>query len=154
MAPTVSPPIFQEKDLSYYLRMIRREYSEFEEPVPQKSEGSAHVRNIVVVFGSESIGKGKEGLGKKLMYLLLQSLINGSTKPRAIILMNDAVKMSNGKSESMKKLVALEDQGSKIMVCVSSAEEYDLADNMQVGFLASMDEICETIMTAWKVITL
>lgn len=154
MAPSVSPPIFQEKDLSYYLRMIRREYSEFEEATPQKSEGPAQVRNIVIVFGSESIGKGKEGLGKKLMYLLLQSLINGSTKPRAIILMNSAVKMSNGKSEAMRKLMTLEEQGSKVMVCISSAEEYDLADDIHVGFLASMDEICETIMTAWKVITL
>jgi hypothetical protein len=148
------PPTFQETDLNYYLRMIRGDYSEFEEVRPQKLAEPSQVKNIVVIFGSDSIGSGNEVLGKKLMYLFLQALINGPVKPRAIILLNSAVKMAQGKTESLDKLIVLEELGSKIMVCISSADEYNSSDNVHVGFVASMDEICETIMNAWKVISL
>lgn len=148
------PPTFQEKDLNYYLRMIRGEYSEFEEVSPQKMKGPSQVKNIVLLISSESLGRGGDQLGKKLMYLFLQALINGSTKPRAIILLNSAVSMAVGKSEFYDKLLILEEQGSQIMVCLSSADEKELNDKINVGALTGMDEICETIMTAWKVISL
>lgn len=148
------PPTFQEKDVNYYLRMVRGDFSELEETRPFKVGGPSQVKNIVVVLTSESLGNGKEMLGKKLMYHFLQAMINGSVKPRAIILLNSAVNMAVGKTEAMAKLTVLEEQGSKIMVCISSAEEFEVMDNINVGFVASMDEICEAIMTAWKVVSL
>jgi len=148
------PPTFQEKDINYYLKMIRGDFSELEEERPLKLGGPTQVRNIVLVFGSDSIGSGKKELGRKLMYLFLQSIINGPTKPRAIVLMNSAVKMARGKTEMISKLTVLEEQGSKIMVCLSSAEGYGIQDDINIGFVASMDEICEAIMTAWKVISI
>lgn len=148
------PPTFQETDLNYYLRMIRGDYAEFEEMRPQKLGGPTQVKNIVIVFGSDSIGSGKDVLGKKLMYLFLQALINGQTKPRAIILLNSAVRMAHGRTEVIDKLAVLEEMGTKIMVCISSADEYGITDDIAIGYVASMDEICETIMTAWKVIAL
>ena len=148
------PPTFQEKDVNYYLRMVRGDFSELEETRPFKMGGPTQVKNITLILGSESLGRGKDMLGKKLMYHFLQSLINGSVKPRAIVLLNSAVKMATGKTEALSKLTVLEEQGSKIMVCISSAEEYGIMDDINIGFVASMDEICEAIMTAWKVVSL
>jgi intracellular sulfur oxidation DsrE/DsrF family protein len=88
------------------------------------------------------------------MMLFLQSIINTNVKPKAIILLNSAVQMAFGKNETIGKLTVLEEQGSKIMVCVSSLQEYEYTDRLSVGFEASMDEICETMMTSLKVITL
>jgi hypothetical protein len=147
-------PTFKEQDLSYYLRMIHGDYSSLEEFQPQKMGGSSQVKNIVVVFTSDSLGRGNELLGKKLVIHFLQSLINGGSKPKAIVLLNSAVKMASGRNETIGKLTVLEEQGAKIMVCISSAQDYELLDNLSVGFAASMDDICEAMMTALKVITL
>ncbi len=148
------PPTFQEQDLNYYLRMIRGDYSTMEEVAPRSMVGPSQVKNLVLVFTSDAIGVGNELLGKKLMLHLLQSVVNGSHKPRAIILLNGAVRMASGRNDTIGRLTVLEEQGSKIMVCVSSAEEYGIIDNINVGFVASMDEIVESLMTALKVITL
>jgi hypothetical protein len=148
------PPTFQEKDLNYYLRMIRSDYSTVEEMKPQEIGGFSQVKNIVLVFTSDSIGNQNELLGKKLTLLFLQSLINGNVKPKAIILMNSAIHLACEKNETIGKLTVLEEQGSKIMVCISSTDAYEMTDKVSVGFVASMDEICESIMTALKVVTL
>lgn len=148
------PPTFKEKDITYYFKMIKGDFSELEEGRPLKLGDSPSIRDIVIVFGSESLGEGKKTLGKKLMYLFLQSLINGPVKPKSIVLLNSAVKMAQGKTEALKKLTILEEQGARIMVCLSSAAEYAISDNIHVGFTATMDEICETIMNARKVVTL
>ena len=50
MTETRLPPTFQETDLNYYLRMIRGDYSEFEEVRPQKIAEPSQVKNIVVVW--------------------------------------------------------------------------------------------------------
>ena len=147
-------PTFKEQDLNYYLRMIRGDYSTMEEMIPKPLMGPSQVKNLVVVFTSETIGPGNELLGRKLMLHFLQSVINGSHKPRAIILLNSAVRMASGRNDTIGKLTVLEEQGSKIMVCISSAEEFEIVDNVNVGFVASMDEIVEAMMTALKVITI
>lgn len=154
MAEARVPPTFQEQDLNYYLRMIRGDYSAMEELQPLAVSGPSQVKNLVLVFTADSIGRGNELLGKKLMLHLLQAVINGTSKPKAIILLNSAVRMASGKNDTIGKLTVLEEQGSKIMVCISSAETYEIADNINVGFVASMEEICESMMGALKVITL
>lgn len=151
---SVIPPTFKEKDLNYYLRMIRTDYSTMEELQPLKISGPSQVKNLVLVFTADRLGVGNELLGKRLILLFLQSVINGNSKPKAIILFNSAVKLTAGNNETIGKLTVLEEQGSKIMVCISSAEEYDIMDEIKVGFVASMDEINETMMSALKVITL
>lgn len=154
MVETRIPPTFKEQDLNYYLRMIRGDYSTMEDMKPQSMTGPSQVKNLVLVFTADSIGHGSELLGKKLMLHFLQSIINGNHKPKAIILLNSAVRMASGRNDTIGRLTVLEEQGSKIMVCISSAEEYEIADNINIGFVASMDEICESLMTALKVITL
>jgi hypothetical protein len=151
---TVLPPTFQEKDLNYYLRMVRGDFSELEELQASKLRGPISLKNIVILFNSRSIGADKKELGKKLLILFLQSLINSTTKPRAIILMNQAVHLSVEPEPSVGKFIVLEEQGCKIMVCLTSADDCGVTDKIKVGFVASMDEICEQLLTAWKVISL
>lgn len=154
MDQTQMSPTFQEKDLNYYLRKIHSDYSTLEELEPNVLGGPSQVKNIVIVLTSDSLGTGKRVLGKKLMYHFLQAIINGNVKPKAIILLNSAVQMACVTNETIGKLTVLEEQGSKIMVCVSSLKAYDSLDNLNVGFESSMEEIVETMLTALKVITL
>jgi len=151
---TVLPPTFAEKDLNYYLRMVRSDFSELEELQVARQRGPTSVKNIVILILSAELGTGRKELGKKLLLSFLQSLINNQIKPKAIILMNRAVTLATEPESSVGKFILLEEQGTKIMVCLTSADDCGITDRIKVGFVASMDEICEQLLTAWKVITL
>ncbi len=68
-------------------------------------------------------------------------------------MVNSAVNLALESEPSVGKFIVLEEQGCKVMVCLSSADEYGVTDKIKVGFVASMDEICEQLLEAWKVIT-
>ncbi len=58
MKPTV-PPVFAEKDLNYYLRMIRGDFGETEEEGQMaKSVSASKQKNIVLVLNSQGLGQG------------------------------------------------------------------------------------------------
>lgn len=152
MGERAQPSTFAEKDLNYYLRMIRADFAEQEEIQPAKLRGPFSQKNIVILFTSPSIGEAKGDLGERLLVLFLQSLIHSQTKPKAIILMNRAVNLAVEPEAAVSKLIVLEEQGTKIMACVSSSDEFGVSDKLKVGFVASMDEICEQLLSAWKVI--
>jgi hypothetical protein len=148
------PPTFAEKDLNYYLRMIRGDFSELEETQTVKVGGPSSQKNVVILLTSCTVGTGNEELGKRLLRHFLQSLINQKIKPKALILMNSAVNLACEGSEVLAKLTVLEEQGIRIMVCAVSADELVPGDDLRVGFLADMDAICDNLLSAWKVITL
>ncbi|MDQ7822743.1 MAG: DsrE family protein [Candidatus Eremiobacteraeota bacterium] len=151
---TVLPPTFAEKDLNYYLRMVRGDFSELEELQTAKIRGPISVKNIVIVFHSTEVGIGKKKLGEKLLQEFLQALVNSQIKPKAVILFNSAVNLAAENEQAIGRLIVLEEQGCKVMVCVSSADEYGVSDRLKVGFVAHMDDICEQMLEAWKVISL
>lgn len=153
MKPTV-PPSFAEKDLNYYLRMIRGDFAELEEGQPARAISSSKQKNIVLCLSSTRLGGGNPELGERLMKFFLKSVLHNRVKPRAIILLNEAVHLATEESQVLGELVVLEEQGVRVMVCVLSADEYGIEDGLKVGSVADMDNICEFLLTAWKVITL
>ncbi len=134
--------------------MVRSDFSELEELQVARQRGPTSVKNIVILILSTELGPGRKELGKKLLLSFLQSLIHNQIKPKAIILMNKAVTLATEPESSVGNLIMLEEQGTKIMVCLASADDWGVTDKIKVGFVASMDEICEQLLTAWKVITL
>ena len=153
MKPTV-PPVFAEKDLNYYLRMIRGDFGEAEEGQMAKSVSSSKQKNIVIVITSTGLGGGKPELAQRLMKFFIQALVHNRVKPRALILLNEAVQMAAEGSSLISDLDVLVQQGVRVMVDVISADEYRLEQNIKVGCIADMDNICDFMLTAWKVITL
>jgi selenium metabolism protein YedF len=150
------PPTFAEKDLNYYLRMIRGDFAELEENEPQMARvgGAPFQKNIVLLIGSAGLGTGNEELGRRLLKHFLAALLHQRSKPRSIILLNGAVRLATEESEALQKLILLEEQGIKILTCVVSVDEFDLEESLKVGAVADMDLICEHLLSAWKVITL
>lgn len=150
------PPTFAEKDLNYYLRMIRGDFAEIEEQEPQPARVSSAPaqKNIVILVGSHTMGSGNEELGKRLLRHFLAAVIHNRVKPRAIILTNSAVSLAAEEGDVLHKLIILEEQGIRIMVCVLSADEYGLEEQLKVGAIADMDAIADMLLSAWKVITL
>ncbi|HEY4001874.1 MAG TPA: DsrE family protein, partial [Candidatus Xenobia bacterium] len=97
---------------------------------------------------------GNVDLGRKLMRHFISAITTNRVKPRAIILTNEAIHLALEGSEVLAKLTALEEQGTRIMVCVTSADEYGVSDKLKVGFIADMDSIADHLLQAWKVISL
>ncbi len=153
MKPTV-PPVFAEKDLNYYLRMIRGDFAEAEEGQMAKSVASSKQKNIVIVITSTGLGGGKPELAQRLMKFFIQALVHNRVKPRALILLNEAVQLAAEGSSLISDLDVLVQQGVRVMVDVISTDEYRLEQNIKVGCIADMDNICDFMLTAWKVITL
>lgn len=154
MEKTTVPPTFAEKDLNYYLRMIRGDFAELEEMQTLKMGRPSSQRNIVILMTSDALGTGNAELGKRLARFFLQSLINNRIKPKAIILMNSAVNLAVTGSDVIGKLAVLQEQGIKILICAISADEFKVEYKIEAGSLADMDAIAEQLLTAWKVISL
>lgn len=153
MKPTL-PPSFAEKDLNYYLRMIRGDFAELEEGLPEKLPTSSKQKNIVIFLGSKSLGRGNRELGLKLMKLFLKALAHGAVKPRAIVLVNDAVELAIEGSAVLDELIVLSEQGVQVMSCLSSLDEIQAEEKIAAGSQADMHKICEVLLDAWKVISL
>ncbi|MEW6283112.1 MAG: hypothetical protein AB1758_31150 [Candidatus Eremiobacterota bacterium] len=153
MKPAV-PPTFAEKDLNYYLRMIRGDFAELEETQTAKVASSSSQKNIVVLLGSTTLGSGNVELGERLLKFLLQAMVHNRVKPRSIILVNEAVHLATEESAVLSDLMILSEQGVRVLVCVLSADEYGIEDGIKVGCIADMDNICEHLLTAWKVLSL
>ena len=149
------PPTFAEKDLNYYLRMIRGDFAELEEQEPQmvRVASAPSQKNIVILLSSTAIGTGNEALGKRLLRHFLEAVGHNRVKPRAVILVNSAVHLAVEEGEILHKLMILQEQGIKILVCVLSADEYKVEEQLKVGSVADMDAIAEHLLSAWKVMT-
>lgn len=149
------PPTFAEKDLNYYLRMIRGDFAGLEEQEPQmvRVASAPSQKNIVILLTSQSLGSGNEELGKRLLKHFLEAVVHNRVKPRAIILTNSAVRLAVDDGDILHKLIVLEEQGIKILVCVLSADEYKVEEDLKVGSVSDMDAIAEHLLSAWKVIT-
>ena len=153
MKPTM-PPVFAEKDLNYYLRMIRGDFAELEETQMAKSVSSSKQKNIVLVLSSTGLGHGKPELAQRLMKFFIQALVHNRVKTRAVILVNEAVHLAVEGSPVVNDLDILVQQGVRVLVDVISADEYAVEEKLKVGCIADMDNICDYLLTAWKVISL
>ncbi|MFH0801641.1 MAG: hypothetical protein V2A78_04565 [bacterium] len=151
---TIGPTTFAEKDLSYYLRMIRGDFSELEEVQTSKVSGPITPKNIILLFTSDSLGRDSTELGRRLLRFFLNSLANNRIKPKAIILTNSAVSLACEDSPVLGKLAILEEQGIKVLVCALSCDEFKCEEKVKIGSLSDMDAICDNLMNAWKVISL
>lgn len=150
------PPTFAEKDLNYYLRMIRGDFAQIEEqePQPVRATTAPSQKNIVLLIGSPTMGTGNEELGKRLLRHFLAAVIHNRVKPRAIVLTNSAVTLAAEDGDVLHKLIVLEEQGIRIMLCVLSVDEYGIEERLKVGAIADMDAIADILLSALKVITL
>jgi len=147
------PPTFAEKDLSYYLRTLKGDFSEMAEVQSLKVMPSASHKNIIILATSKGLGP-DEKLGAVLMQKFLNSLILTKIKPKAIILMNDGIELAKTDSACLSSLTTLIEQEVSVLICDTSVKEKKLEKEIRIGNTVNMNVICENLLSAWKVITL
>jgi len=108
----------------------------------------AKTKDMAIVIGSNSLGRGSEELGKILMKGFIYSLIRLELPPAHIIFMNSGVFLTTEDSDTAHDLKKLEEKGTTILSCGSCMDYYKITDKLAVGFIADMYEITNITVNA------
>lgn len=103
---------------------------------------------IVVVIGSEFMGKGQDDLGRILMKGFLYALTEQLPLPKTILLYNSGARLSSKESESLEDLISLERRGVQILTCGTCIDFLGLEKQPAVGTVTNMYEIVEIMSKA------
>ena len=119
-----------------------------EEPASRERESK-----IVVLVGTDSMGKGDDLLGRKLIVNFIGTLKEMGPELWRLILLNGGVRLTVEGSESLAALQALEKEGIHILVCGTCLEYFGLLEKKQVGETTNMLDIVTSLQSSDKVIS-
>ncbi len=106
---------------------------------------------IVVFLSSLYIGEGDKILGEKLLTNFIKTLPELGTSLHSVILVNEAVKLATS-TESLHDLQALEKYGTKILVCGTCLQHFNIFEQKQIGETTNMLDIMSLFQLATKII--
>ena len=111
--------------------------------------------NTVVFLGSNVVGRGDDAsLGSLLMQKYLHTLAGHRIKVKALLLMNDGVRLIANGSPVLEELRLLSTQGVDILACGTCLDRFGLTDKVAVGTVSNMYDITDAMLKAGKVIAL
>ncbi|MCK4261324.1 MAG: DsrE family protein [Halanaerobiales bacterium] len=105
----------------------------------------------VFVFTSKYLGSEADDLGDILIRGLFRNLTKVDPKPQVLIFLNSSVELLIS-PEIQENLDILEKQGTKILVCGTCVDYFELRDQIRSDRLSNMGKILTTISNASKVI--
>jgi selenium metabolism protein YedF len=114
---------------------------------------AAH-RRILVLMGSDTLGRGDDFLGSRLMGNFIATLKEMGPELWCVVLLNGGVKLAAAGSEVLAGLKNLEQAGVRLLVCGTCLNHYQLLENKEVGETTNMLDIVSAMQLADKVITL
>lgn len=106
----------------------------------------------LVLLTTETLGRGDDELGARLMGTFLASLPELGDSLWRIILLNGAVKLCAKEGEALARLKALAESGVSILVCGTCLNHYGLLEKKQVGETTNMMDVVTSIALAQKVV--
>jgi selenium metabolism protein YedF len=109
---------------------------------------------ILVLMGSNTLGRGDDFLGSKLMGNFISTLKEMGPELWCVVLLNSGVKLAIGGSEVLPGLLALEHSGVRLLVCGTCLIHFGLLEAKQAGETTNMLDIITAMQLADKVITL
>ncbi len=111
-------------------------------------------RQILVLVGTDQLGRGDEVLGRKLLASFIATLKEMGPELWCVVLLNAGVKLSVAGSEVLAGLQNLEHSGVRLLVCGTCLNYFQLLEAKQVGETTNMLDIVTAMQLADQVITL
>ncbi|MFT3912692.1 MAG: sulfurtransferase-like selenium metabolism protein YedF [Anaeromyxobacteraceae bacterium] len=108
----------------------------------------------VIAVHAETMGRGDDALGAKILGSFFRTLGTVDEKPDAIVFYNAAVKLLAEGSPHVEALQALHAAGVDLLACVTCLEHFALTQKLAVGTVSNMREIVQRTMGAAKVVTI
>jgi len=109
---------------------------------------------ILVLMGSDTLGRGDDFLGSKLLGNFIATLKEMGPDLWCVVMLNAGVKLAVAGSEVLPGLQALEHSGVRLLVCGTCLNHFKLLEAKQVGETTNMLDIVTAMQLADKVITL
>ena len=130
--------------------------------VDTKKEEVAEMNNCIVdssyavFYNKNSIGTNEGELGFNLAKMSIFTLAESEKLPAYVLFMNEGVKLVAGDVEPqvVDNLNAMIAKGTKVLVCGTCLNFYNIKDDIKVGTVSNMYDILGAMQTVGKVITL
>lgn len=106
----------------------------------------------VVFITADTMGRGDNTLGAKLMFNFLGTLPELGEKLWRIVLVNGGVKLAVAGNPCIEKLHALADAGVSILVCGTCLDFFGILDQKEIGETTNMLDVVTSLELADKVI--
>lgn len=107
---------------------------------------------VVVFLTTDTIGRGDDVLGSKLMGNFLATLPEFGPELWRIVLLNGAVRLAVNGSSVLETLQGLERDGAEILVCGTCLDHFDLLEQKVVGQTTNMLDVVTSLQLATKVV--
>ncbi len=120
---------------------------------PLEKEG-VQEKKILVVVGTDRLGRGDDELGRKLMVNFISTLKEMYPELWRLVLLNAGVKLAVGGSQVLAELQELEVSGVQVLVCGTCLNHFQLLEEKEVGETTNMLDIVNHMQMADQVITL
>ena len=109
-------------------------------------------RNTVVYISSETMGRGDDQLGAKLLGVFLDTLSQFKEKVSHAIFVNAGVRLVTEGSPVLNQLRQLEQVDVQLLACGTCLNHFDLKEKVAVGSISNMYAIIETLSNAERII--
>ena len=103
-------------------------------------------------LNSDRIGEGDDALGRKLMAVFLEKLLDDGTPIDDVVCVNGGVRLTTEGSDVLEPLEVLEERGTRISSCTTCLDHLGLRDKLKIGRPGTMDETVRFMATADRVI--
>jgi len=100
-------------------------------------------KDMAIMIGSDTMGEGSKELGHVLMKGFMYTLTENKPYPKALLFINNGVKLTTEGSEVIEYLRALEREGVEILSCGTCLDYYNLKNKLLVGGVSNMYTIVE-----------
>ena len=109
-------------------------------------------RKTLVLITTDTLGRGDDELGARLMENFLASLPELGPSLWRIVLLNGGVKLAATEGKCLDTLKQLESSGVSILVCGTCLNFFYLLEAKQVGETTNMMDVVTSLSLAGKVI--
>lgn len=127
--------------------LITKDGNALSEDAPAAFSGSR-----VIVFSSDMMGTGDDGLGATLMKAFVFAVSQQDVLPDTMLFYNGGAKLTVEGSECLADLGKLADAGVEILTCGTCLKHYGIEDKLAVGTVTNMYVIVEKQMEAGTII--
>ncbi|MFH1487035.1 MAG: sulfurtransferase-like selenium metabolism protein YedF [Chloroflexota bacterium] len=137
----------QERDHAFYVHLVKAgEQPTLGAVVPAGGP-------TVLFIGADTIGRGSEELGGRLMKAFIGTIGQLAAMPKTIVFMNGGVRLVAEESPVLADLRFLNEHGIELLACGTCLDHFGIKDKVAVGKISNMLEIEEHLFTAGRIVS-
>lgn len=106
---------------------------------------------FAIFVTEKQLGSAQNELGTNLIRMYFYTLTQMDKLPKIIALMNEGVLLACQDEQIIENLKTLIEHGTKVMVCGTCLNFYDMRESLGCGTISNMYEILEAIAACTKV---